>query len=107
MLNILRSTSAAALVVFCIFLLSACGGSSTNLSPGTGGTSTDCTHPTKNDADACLYSSITDADGQFDAYVVNVDSITLTRLDGTVVNVLSNSTSVDFSQYTDLAEFIS
>jgi hypothetical protein len=107
MLNILRSTSAAALVVFCIFPLSACGGSSTNLSPGTGGTSTDCTHPTKNDADACLYSSITDADGQFDAYVVNVDSITLTRLDGTVVNVLSNSTSVDFSQYTDLAEFIS
>lgn len=106
MSNALRIPRIVTLIISCIFLLSACGGNSTDMSPG-GGASTDCTQPASNDQDGCLYTSITDADGQFDAYVVTVDSITLTRADGAVVNVLSNSTSVDFSQYADLAEFIS
>ncbi|MGH8369589.1 MAG: hypothetical protein ACRESC_01285 [Gammaproteobacteria bacterium] len=105
MLNALRISRIAALTAFCIFLLSACGGNDNSLTGG--GSSTDCANPTQYDQDACLYTSITDADGQFDAYVVTVNSITLTRADGTVVNLVSNSTSVDFSQYTDLAEFLS
>lgn len=96
-------------VITGLSLLAACGGSGgvTYGSGNSGNTTTDCTKPATTDQDACLYTTVTDADGQFDAYIVTVDSITLTRLDGTVVNVLPSSTAVDFSQYTDLSEFIS
>ncbi|HEX6550111.1 MAG TPA: DUF4382 domain-containing protein [Gammaproteobacteria bacterium] len=110
MSGMLRISGAVVLSTAIILMLAACGGgASGNLSLGgsSGSTTTDCTHPTRNDQNACLYTGITDADGQFDAYIVTVDSITLTRLDGTVVNLLPNSAQVDFSQYTDLAEFLS
>jgi hypothetical protein len=108
MLRVIRNSFYLTLITS-LALLAACGGgSAVTYGSGSGGnTTTDCTKPTSTDQNACLYTTVTDADGQFDAYVVTVDSITLTRLDGTVVNVLPSSTSVDFSQYTDLAEFIS
>ena len=93
------------LATFYILLLNGCGNGNSNLSAGS--STTNCANPSTSDQSACLYTSLTDADGQFDAYVVTVDSLTLTRLDGTVVNVLPSSTRVDFSQYTDLAEFLS
>lgn len=102
MIKITRTLRIAGLATICLLLLSACGQGSI-----VAGTATDCANPSASDQSACLYTSLTDADGQFDAYVVTVDSLTLTRLDGTVVNVLPNSTRVDFSQYTDLAEFLS
>jgi len=103
MINILRSLRIAGLATLSLLLLSACGNGNLTAS----NTNTNCTSPSTSDQSACLYTSLTDADGQFDAYVVTVDSLTLTRLDGTVVNVLPSSTRVDFSQYTDLAEFLS
>jgi len=48
---------------------------------------------------------LTDAPGDFLKYSVGVKSLTLTRADGAVVSVLPNSTTVDFTQYTEMTEF--
>lgn len=49
---------------------------------------------------------LTDADGDFLTYQVDVVSLKLTRADGTTVETLPLSTTVDFAQYTDLTEFL-
>lgn len=81
--------------------LAACGGSST----GINGT-TDCTKPSVTDPDGCTYVNLTDSPGDFLSYTVSVKALTLTRSDGTVVNLLPNATTVDFAQYSDLSEFL-
>ena len=50
--------------------------------------------------------SLTDAAGDFDSYLVTVDAITLTRSDGTVVQVVPTTTQVDFAQLVNLSEII-
>jgi len=50
--------------------------------------------------------ALTDAPGDFIAYQVNVLSITLTRANGSVVEVLPVSSRVDFAQYTEMTEFV-
>lgn len=50
--------------------------------------------------------ALTDAPGDFVAYAVDVLSITLTKANGTVVEVLPVSTRIDFAQYTEMTEFI-
>lgn len=83
--------------------LGACGGSgSSSSTPPT----TDCTNPSASDQNGCAYVNLADAPGNFLTYTVNVTGLTLTRADGTVVNVLPNSTTVDFAQYSDLSEFL-
>ncbi|HEC29819.1 MAG TPA: DUF4382 domain-containing protein [Gammaproteobacteria bacterium] len=49
---------------------------------------------------------LTDARGDFASYTVDVLSLTLTRQNGQVVETLPNKTRVDFSQYTDMTEFL-
>ena len=49
---------------------------------------------------------LTDADGDFLTYSVEVQSLTLTRADDTVVEVLPISTTVDFAEYTTMTEFL-
>lgn len=83
--------------------LAACGGSS-NLLTATGGT--DCTQPTTSDSDGCTFVSLTDASTNFLSYTVNVTALSLTRSDGTVVNLLPATTTVDFAQYSSLSEFL-
>lgn len=50
--------------------------------------------------------SITDAPGEFVAYTVDVVSLSLTRANGAVVEVLPNRTRIDFAQLTELTEFL-
>ena len=52
--------------------------------------------------------SLTDAPGDFVSYLVTVDSLTLTRSDGTVVQIVPNSapTQVDFAQLVNLSELV-
>ena len=83
--------------------LSACGGSG---STGSVLPPTDCTHPSVSDQSGCTYVNLTDSPGDFVSYTVNVKALTLTRSDGTVVNLLPADTRVDFAQYTDLGEFL-
>ena len=53
-----------------------------------------------------VFIGLTDADGDFASYIVDVESLTLTAADGTVVATLPNSTRVDFAQLVDLTEFL-
>src|SRR5579859_3989693 len=91
-----------ACVLALAMLLSACGGS---ISPSTS-RATDCTRPSTSDQNGCAYINLADAPGDFLSYTVNVTALTLTRADGTVVNILPANTTVDFAQYSDLSEFL-
>lgn len=51
--------------------------------------------------------SLTDAPGDFVSYIVKVDSLTLTRQDGTVVQTVPTTSQVDFAQLVNLSEIIS
>jgi hypothetical protein len=51
--------------------------------------------------------SLTDQPGDFVSYIVKVDSLTLTRSDGTVVQTVPVTTQVDFAQLVDLSEIVS
>ena len=51
--------------------------------------------------------TITDATGDFLSYTVNIVSLKLTRDDGTVVETLPVTTTVDFAKLVDLTEVIS
>jgi hypothetical protein len=48
--------------------------------------------------------TLTDQPGDFSSYIVNVDSITLTRNDGAVVTALGSPVTVDFTKLSDLSE---
>jgi hypothetical protein len=50
--------------------------------------------------------SMQDTSGQFLSYQVGVDSITLTRSDGIIVEPLTEPQTVDFTQITDIAELV-
>ena len=94
--------------MFVAFMLSACGG-------GAGTTSnepplaSECVPGDPGTADQCgtLIIGLTDGDGDFLSYTVDVLSLTLERADGATVEVLPNSTRVDFASYVNLTEFIS
>jgi hypothetical protein len=51
--------------------------------------------------------SLTDAEGDFLTYQVDVTAITLMHSDGTQVDLLPETTSVDFAQYVDTSELLS
>jgi hypothetical protein len=50
--------------------------------------------------------SLTDAPGDFATYTVDVLSLTLTKANGTKVSTLPLETRLDFTQYTDMTEFL-
>lgn len=52
-----------------------------------------------------LTIALTDAEGDFTAYAVDVESLTLTHASGAVIETVPNNTRVDFAQYTELTEF--
>ncbi|MBL4584254.1 MAG: DUF4382 domain-containing protein [Pseudomonadales bacterium] len=57
-------------------------------------------------SDGNLTVSLTDAPGDFSVYAVDVTAISLTNKNGTVIETLPLSTTVDFSQYVDMTEFL-
>ncbi|WP_066960973.1 DUF4382 domain-containing protein [Microbulbifer sp. Q7] len=61
--------------------------------------------PTSSECGQVLVS-MTDAEGDFVRYAVDVRSLSLERRDGTVVEVLPRTTTVDFSQYVELSELV-
>ncbi len=93
--------------------LTACGGGGSSGSSGSvtppGGSSadgTDCTAPNSNNVDGCAYVSLGDSTGDFLAYTVKVTSLSITRRDGTVAELIPANTTVDFAQYTSLSELL-
>ncbi|RLA29684.1 MAG: hypothetical protein DRR11_15035, partial [Gammaproteobacteria bacterium] len=103
-----RITRMSVALMFIAFMLSACGG-------GAGTSSTEpplaaeCIPGNPGTADECgtLIIGLTDGDGDFLSYAVDVLSLTLERADGATVEVLPNSTRIDFANYVNLTEFIS
>jgi len=81
-----------------MLILGACGGSSV----GTGGSSSNMG---ANMGTAMV--TLTDMPGDFLSYIVTVDSLQLTRADGTVVETITSKTPVDFAQLVNLSEIIS
>ena len=80
--------------------LAGCGG-------GAGTASVPAPQPPSTCADCgTVYVGLTDADGDFLSYAVDVQSLTLRRSDGTVVEALPVAPRVDFAQYVDLTEFL-
>ncbi|MBU6432432.1 MAG: metallophosphoesterase [Nitrospirae bacterium] len=92
-----RRRRATSQVVLCVLVATlsfvGCSGG------GTGGSGA----PTANTGQALI--SVTDAAGDFLSYVVNVQSLTLTRQDGTEVETLPLTTRINFADYVDLTEF--
>ncbi len=84
-------------------LLSACGGGSSS----SANVATNCASPTSGDQQGCAILAMQDDTGDFITYTVNVDSLLLTKADGTTVEMVPNTTTVDFAQYSNLTEFLS
>jgi hypothetical protein len=106
----LRSLTAGAAVML---LLSACGGSSSNMSSigttsATTGSSSGNTSSGQSCGSSCgtVLATLTDAPGDFLSYVVAVDSLQLQKADGTTVETVPVPTTVDFAQLVDLTELI-
>ena len=93
-------------------LLAACGGSGGSSSLGSSagansGNSQTGSSQTGSSQTGAAMITLTDDPGDFLSYVVTVDSLQLTRSDGTVVETVPNTTQVDFAQLVDLAEIVS
>ena len=114
-MNCVRSHSAwtlgarhllSGLLVLAALALAGCGGSSSNpaaaLSPPVSSKQAPC-------SSGCgtAVVSLTDAPGDFVSYIVTVDSLTLTRSDGSVVQTVPTTSQVDFSQLVNLSEVLS
>ena len=114
-MNCVRSHSAwtlgarhllSGLLVLAALALAGCGGSGSNpaaaLSPPVSSKQTPC-------SSGCgtAVVSLTDAPGDFVSYIVKVDSLTLTRSNGSVVQTVPTTSQVDFSQLVNLSEVLS
>jgi uncharacterized protein DUF4382 len=88
--------------------LAGCGGSgSSGMSPSASSSTSSVS--TSQECSGCgtALVSLTDLPGDFVSYIVNVDSLTLTRSDGTVVQTVPVTTQVDFAQLVNLSEIVS
>jgi hypothetical protein len=92
-----------------VLALSACGGGSSTDSFTESPVAASCNPSDAATAGECgtLLIGLTDADGDFLSYTVDVLSLELEKADGAVIEVLPNSTRIDFAQYVDLTEFVS
>jgi hypothetical protein len=81
----------------CALLLNACGG---------GGGSMSSSNPTPTNSGTAMVT-LTDMPGDFLGYMVNVVSLTMTRADGTTVETVPVTTTVDFAQLVNLSEVVS
>ena len=90
----------ASLGLGCTLMLAACGG-------GGGSMSSSNMTPPPSSSNGVAMVTLTDMPGDFLSYMVNVVSLTLTRADGTTVETVPATTSVDFAQLVNLSEVIS
>jgi hypothetical protein len=72
---------------------------------GGGSSGTDATADTQDNSGEVVVS-LTDAPGDFACYTVDVLSLNLTRANGAQVSALPQQARIDFSQYTDMTEFL-
>jgi hypothetical protein len=66
-----------------------------------------CHSNASNSGYGVAWVTLADDPGDFTSYVVNIDSITLTRNDGAIVTLIGTAETVDFTQLTDFSELYS
>jgi len=71
-----------------------------------GGSASNSDESIANEDSGQLMISLTDAEGDFLSYIVEVSNISLTHRNGSVINVLPETTQVDFAQYVDTRELL-
>lgn len=81
-----------AMLAVALFMITGCGGDGSNTAD--------------NQEEGEIVISLTDAPGDFNSYTVDVLSLNLTRADGTEVSALPLESRIDFSQYTEMTEFL-
>lgn len=91
------------MVALSALALAACGGSGMGPNPNT--SATPSVKACANCGTAMI--SLTDAPGDIVSYIVTIDSLTLTRSDGQVVQTVPKATQVDFAQLVNLSEILS
>jgi hypothetical protein len=74
---------------------------------GSGGGSSMSTSPPTSSTQGSALVTLTDAPGDFVSYIVSIDSLQLTNANGTTVQIVPNTTQVDFAQLVDLSELVS
>jgi hypothetical protein len=89
-----------AVLVILGFLSGGCGGG------GGAGSSVSVTALNAPEDQGTIAIAITDAEGDYDSYTVDVTSVVLQRSDGSVVETLPLSTRIDFSELTEVTEFL-
>lgn len=94
----------SALLLAGVGLLSACGGGS-SMSSATSTPPTSSTQSCSNCGGTLV--TLTDAPGDFVSYIVTVDSLQLTNANGTMVQIVPNTTQVDLAQLVNLSEVVS
>ncbi len=93
--------------------LAACGSTGGSGGPSSASTAATPSSSAPGSTQSCSGScgsavvTLTDAAGDFLSYIVNIDSLELTRSDGTVVQVVPVTTQVDFARLVDLSEVVS
>lgn len=92
-------TGLATLLLSALALLQACGG-------GGSGTADVPNTPEPTAEKGELFITITDAPGDFLAYEVDVQQLTLHRVNGDTVQTLPFSTRVDFAELVEVSEFL-
>jgi len=100
----------SAILILATMVLSACGGGAStvnNVPPPPVAASCVPSDPSTAGECGTIIIGLTDADGEFLSYGVDVLSLKLEKKDGAIVEVLPNSTRIDFAQYVDLSEFVS
>ena len=95
------------LCVFAALALAGCGSSSTGSFPGMTSSSSPPTSQMACADCGTAVISLTDAPGDFVSYIVGIDSLTLTRADGQVVQTVPVTTPVDLAQLVNLSEILS
>jgi hypothetical protein len=100
-----RSLASWTLCVVGAVTLAGCGSGSSPSSMASGPSVSTSQQPCNGCGTAMV--SLTDQPGDFVSYIVKVDSLTLTRSDGTVVQTVPVTTQVDFAQLVSLSEIVS
>ncbi len=95
------------LVIATALALAGCGGSSMNPAAAVSPSVSTKTAACSSSSCGTAVVSLTDAPGDFVSYIVTVDSLTLTRADGTVVQTVPTTSQVDFAQLVNLSEVLS
>ena len=104
-MSIIRAISFWTLCILGVMGLAACGGSGSSGSLDPMPSTSVSQQPCSNCGTAMV--SLTDQPGDFVSYIVSVDSLSLTRSDGTVVQTVPVTTQVDFAQLVNLSEIVS